>query len=135
MNKGATIKKNNIKGILLIFVYGLIMVIGYSIPEYTIKKFSKLKFYPSFISDPLIHIISFGLFTIILGLIIFRRSEERSPYIKLFFYSVGFGFFIELYQLILPFRGLEFFDFVWDVLGIITAIMIIFMFNLFNKMI
>ncbi len=116
-----------------ISVYGIILFVGYSIPENTVDKITKLKFFPSFISDPLLHIITFGLFAILLWGMFFKERAKRFPYIKLAIYSLGFGVIIEIYQLLLPYRGFEFIDFVWDVIGLSVAVWIIFLFNLFKK--
>jgi len=133
LNTGYTAIRKRNKGLLWIIVYGIIIIVGYSIPKNVIDKISDIKFFPSFISDPLIHLITFGFFTLLLGWIFFRRNTGYFPYIKLLAYSIGFGFIIELFQLILPFRAFEFIDFIWDVVGILIAIGIIFVFDVITK--
>jgi len=112
---------------------GIILIVGYSIPKNTMEKITTLRYFPSFISDPLIHVFTFGFFSLLLGWIFFKKNKGHFPYIKLLIYSIGFGFIIELFQLILPFRAFEFIDFIWDVAGILIALGIIFVFDVITK--
>ncbi|MCD6193938.1 MAG: VanZ family protein [Candidatus Aminicenantes bacterium] len=99
---------------------GLVFLVGYSLPGSAIESVRKANSIFNYIlADHLLHFYTFGIFAFVLG---WERGKVSKFYGRQWFavgaVALGYGLFIEFYQLFLPYRGTQLGDIGWDVLGI-----------------
>lgn len=82
------------------------------------------------LSDHTLHFLAFGVLAGFLCFGFYKTKYSSLPYLGIGLVSLGFGLFIELYQIILPYRFFEFYDLISDFLGIILALVV---FGLFMR--
>lgn len=58
------------------------------------------------LSDPFMHVLTFGVLTLLICLAFSRGSARPTPFIKVAAIACGYSLLIEVYQYILPWRGL-----------------------------
>ena len=77
------------------------------------------------LSDPFTYFSLFGL----LALLIYRgfqlESELSVPLLKVAFLAIGYGFVIEVYQGILPWRSFGLDDIVWNTVGVLFVVAVV----------
>ena len=69
------------------------------------------------------HFFAFGLFAFILGFIYLRQKKFPISYLKIGLSSAGFGFFIEVFQIFIPYRHFDLIDLISDFLGVTSALL------------
>ena len=64
------------------------------------------------------HFVVFGLLTLLIC-IVYYKKRRPVPFINVAIIAMSYGFLIEVYQGILPWRTFGFDDFVWNTLGVL----------------
>lgn len=101
-------------------VTACILLIGYSLPNGPIENFrAGNSLLEILFSSNLLHLYSFGFFAFVLG---WERSRvfkfTGRQWIVVGIIALAYGLFIEIYQLLLPYRGTQVSDVIWDIIGI-----------------
>ena len=71
------------------------------------------------LSDPFMHFLVFGLLALLICRGFYGESRRFIPLAKTAVLAVGYGFLIEIYQGILPWRGFGLDDILWNTLGVL----------------
>jgi VanZ family protein len=71
------------------------------------------------LSDPVMHFLVFGLFTLLVCLGFYRKSKWSIPIVKVAVVASGYSLLIELYQAILPWRSMGLDDLIWNTAGVL----------------
>ena len=74
------------------------------------------------LSDPVMHALTFGLLTLLLGWGLRGRAEGRAPLALAGGLAAGYGLLIELYQALLPRRTFGLDDLAGNTLGVLVAL-------------
>ena len=74
------------------------------------------------LSDRPMHALTFGLFTLLTAWGFSAQPRAPAPRARAAVLAVGFGFLIELYQGILPWRSFGFDDLLWNTVGVLLAL-------------
>lgn len=69
------------------------------------------------VSDRLLHFIAYAGFAVVLSLDCMAARPDRFPWEKILAFVLGFGFLLELWQALLPYRAFELHDLVFDLMG------------------
>lgn len=112
---------------------GLILICGVIPPTYLREARSVMAPFAFILSDSNLHGLGFGVFA---GLLCggYVMSGRRSlPLIKIIGLSLGYGLFIELVQIPLPYRFFEWPDFFADGVGILAAVLLFSAYLLFRN--
>lgn len=72
--------------------------------------------------DNLSHFFGFGFFSWFLCYDFFKKNKIPVPLLRIGLYSLGYGLFLECWQLFLPYRSFELSDLVVDLSGIALSI-------------
>lgn len=103
-------------------IYTIFMLIGYTLPGTIVEKAQESnKFFAAGLSDISLHFFSYFLYTILILYGFYYSPKKYLPKFKTIAIATGFGIFIELIQIPLPYRNFGFDDLVFDFFGIITA--------------
>jgi len=102
------------------YIVGLFLLAGYSLPGSAVELVRESNSLLHLIlADPLLHLYSFGFFAFVLG---WERSRvfkfTGRQWIIVGIIALAYGLFIEIYQLLLPYRGTQVGDVIWDIIGI-----------------
>jgi VanZ family protein len=112
-------------------VYAFLLFVGVVIPDTDIEKLQKSnKVLSILLSDKTLHIVGFGVLAWLLCYGYHKAKWSRMPYLRAGFFSLAYGFFIELVQIPLPYRVFSMIDFAADAVGIVVGL---FVFYLFQK--
>ena len=104
-------------------LFAVIMFIGFTLPNGAINSIANFSIFLSFLNlNQTLHFVIFGIFVWLLGYGAYKTNRERIPYFKMFLLAIGYGFFIEILQFILPFRSFDIMDLIHDLMGIGIAI-------------
>lgn len=103
------------------YSYSLFLWIAASLPGDDLQKIQVYPKNPLFriiLSDPCMHFIIFGLLTLFIcrG---YEKPERSIPFIKVALIAGTYGFLIEVYQGILPWRSFGLDDVIWDIGGVL----------------
>ena len=74
------------------------------------------------LSDPSMHVLTFGVLTLLICLAFSRGSARPIPFVKVAAIACGYSVLIEVYQYILPWRGFGLDDIAWNSVGIAFAL-------------
>ena len=77
------------------------------------------------LSDPFMHVLTFGILTLLVCLAFSRGSARPIPFIKVAAIACGYSVLIEVYQYILPWRGFGLDDIAWNAVGIAFALALV----------
>ena len=106
-------------------LFAVLMLVVFSIPSEPIETIANLnKFMSYMLSDKMLHAVVFGIFVWLWCAGTHKKGHEPTPYLTVFLGAGGYGFFIELWQYLLPFRSFDGIDLVFDLLGIVIGIFI-----------
>lgn len=106
-------------------LFAILMLVGFSIPSEPIENIANLNNFLSFIlSDKMLHAVIFGILVWLWCLGAYKKGHEPTPYLQVLLGAGGYGFFIELWQYLLPFRSFDGIDLLFDLLGIVIGIFI-----------
>jgi len=99
------------------------MLIGYTLPGTIVEKVQESnKYFAAGLSDFSLHFFSYFLYTILISYGFYYSPKKYFPKLKTIAIAVGFGIFIELLQIPLPFRNFGFNDLLFNFFGIIAAV-------------
>lgn len=114
-------KKN--RSFLPLCIYSIFMLVGYTLPGTIVEKAQNSnKFIAAGLSDFSLHFFSYFLYSILILYGFYYSPKKYLPKLKTIAIATGFGIFIELIQIPLPYRNFGFDDLVFDFFGIITAV-------------
>lgn len=71
------------------------------------------------LSDPFMHFFVFGFLALLIGLGFYGNSRSYVPFAKVALLVIGYGFLIEVYQWVLPWRAFGLDDLVWNTVGVL----------------
>ena len=74
------------------------------------------------LSDPFMHFLTFALLTFLVGSGYYLSRGGKIPLGRVVLLAIGYGLFIEVYQWILPWRGFGLDDLLWNTVGILFAL-------------
>ena len=95
----------------------------------------KIQIYPEnpllkiILSDPFMHFLVFGLLALLICRGFNRKSGRSIPLAIVAVLAIGFGFLIEVYQGILPWRSFGLDDFFWNTVGVLFFLALVGMFR------
>ena len=116
------IKLMKLKSFIPAYLLSLFIWIMASLPGDDLDKIQKSPENPwprFFLSDPFMHFLVFGLFTLLICRGYDKESERSIPLVKVGLLASGYGLMIELYQSILPWRSFGVDDLVWNTVGVL----------------
>jgi VanZ family protein len=114
----------------LVYIYALLLLVGAMIPRgdlYRLQNVSKV--FLIFLSDNVHHFFGFGILAWLLCYGYHRAKLSRMPYLRAGFFTLTYGFFIELVQIPLPYRQFSMKDFAVDAAGIGVGLFVFFLFR------
>lgn len=101
------------------YIFGLLIIIFSSLPPSQLGKIKESYHLFHFLfSDFILHFTAFGFLAVLLYLGYSKLQNPSIPYFKIGAYSVAYGLFIEVYQLLFPYRSFALNDLAADFLGI-----------------
>jgi len=107
------------------YLWGGIIFVCCTVPSIGIEKVQKInKFFTLILSDYSMHFFSFGIFALLLCYGFYKAEKITVPFFKIILYSTGYGLFIELVQIMLPYRFFGINDLVSDFLGAVAALVL-----------
>lgn len=113
----------NKRSFLPLGIYSIFMLVGYTLPGTIVEKAQDAnKFIAAGLSDFSLHFFSYFLYSILILYGFYYSPKKYLPKLKTIAIAAGFGIFIELIQIPLPYRNFGFDDLVFDFFGIIAAI-------------
>ena len=74
------------------------------------------------LSDPFMHALSFGLFTLLVAWGLAARPRGPAPWARVAVVAIGFGLLIEVYQAALPWRAFGLDDLLWNAVGVLLCL-------------
>jgi VanZ family protein len=104
-------------------LYGLLLLGVASLPGADLQRIQTAPENPwlrAVLSDPFMHALTFGLFSLLLA----WGLAPRGPlaWIRAALLALGFGLLIELYQALLPWRAFGIDDLVWNAVGVLLCL-------------
>ena len=119
----------------LVYVYALLLLVGAMIPGTDFFKLQKAnKIFSVLLSDNAFHFFGFGILAWLLCFVYHRAKLSRMPYLRVGFFSLTYGFFIELVQIPVPYRFFSVRDFAVDAVGIVVGLFVFCLFRRQRKM-
>ena len=107
------------------YVYGVVVFIASSIPtKEIVETREQNNFFGIFLSDASFHFFGFGVLTGLLCFAFYKTQKSSLPYVRIGLFALGFGLFIEIYQMILPYRSFKLDDLFWDFVGIVFILLL-----------
>lgn len=107
------------------WIFAGLIVISASVPNDELQKFKNLnKILEILLSDYILHFFAFGIFAGLFCYGYYRNKESFLLYLKVGLLSLCFGFFIEIYQIFLPYRSFDLHDIASDCVGIVAALLL-----------
>ena len=108
------------------YIFGTLILIGSSLnPE----KFEKVQKYSDFfekvLSDYSLHFFAFGILTVLLFYGFYKIKKSPLPFLRIGLYSIVYGMFIEIYQILYPYREFNLEDIMSDAVGIIFFLVLL----------
>jgi len=110
------------------YSYSLLLWIMASLPG---DELQRMQTYPEnpllriILSDPFMHFVFFGLLALLIFRGFYRESRSSIPLVSVAGLAIGYGFLIEVYQGILPWRTFGLGDLVWNTLGILFVLALV----------
>jgi len=110
------------------YSYSLLLWIVASLPG---DELQRMQSYPEnpllrvILSDPFMHFVSFGLLALLIFRGFYRESRSSIQLVNIAAFAIGYGFLIEVYQGILPWRTFGLDDLVWNTLGILFVLALV----------
>ena len=110
------------------YSYSLLLWIMASLPG---DELQRMQTYPEnpllriILSDPFMHFVFFGLLALLIFRGFYRESRSPIPLVSVAGLAIGYGFLIEVYQGILPWRTFGLGDLVWNTLGILFVLALV----------
>jgi len=117
------------KPLFLVYVYAVLLLIGALIPTsdlIRIQRFNKI--FSAILSDKALHFLGFGLLAWLLCYGYHKAGKTRWLYLRSAVVSVGYGFVIELIQILLPYRIFSWDDLAADAAGVALALILFYVF-------
>ena len=74
------------------------------------------------LSDPFMHFLTYALLTFLVGIGYHLSRNGKIPLGRVALLAIGYGLFIEVYQWILPWRGFGLDDLLWNTVGVLFAL-------------
>ena len=119
----------------LVYVYALLLLAGALITGTDFFKLQKAnKIFSVLLSANAFHFFGFGILAWLLCFGYHRAKLSRMPYLKAGFFSLTYGFFIELVQIFLPYRLFSMKDFAIGAVGIVVGLFVFYLFRRQRKM-
>ena len=93
-------------------------------------KLQRIQSYPEnpilriILSDPFMHFLVFGLLTLLVCRGFYIEPGVDVPLKIVAVLAIGYGFFIEAYQGILPWRSFGFDDLLWNTVGVVIFLLL-----------
>ena len=107
------------------WIFAGVIVISASVPTDELQKFKNLNnILEILLSDYILHFFAFGIFAGLFCYGYYRNKESFLLYLKVGLLSLCFGFFIEIYQIFLPYRSFDLHDIASDCVGIVAALLL-----------
>ena len=107
--------------------YTLIMLLGYTVPGYMIERIQDShKLFAISLSGFSLHFFSFALFTWLFCYGYQKNGNLSLPFFKIAMITWGFGLFIEIIQIPIPYRDFGLMDLGYNLLGIISVLGIVY---------
>ena len=109
------------------YIFALMVWIVASLPG---AKLQRIQSYPEnpilriILSDPFMHFLVFGLLTLLICRGFYIESGVDVPLKVVAVLAIGYGFFIEAYQGILPWRSFGFDDLLWNTVGVVIFLLL-----------
>lgn len=110
------------KSFIPAYLYSLFLWIVASLPGNDLQKIQKFPEDPwlrFFLSDPFMHFLTFGLLALIICRGYDKGSGRSIPLVRVGLLAFVYGFMIELYQSVLPWRSFGLDDLIWNTVGIL----------------
>ncbi len=110
------------KSFIPAYLYSLFLWIVASLPGKDLQKIQKFPedpWFRFFLSDPFMHFLTFGLLALIICRGYDKESGRSIPLVRVGLLASIYGFMIELYQSILPWRSFGLDDLIWNTVGIL----------------
>ncbi len=110
------------KSFIPAYLYSLFLWIVASLPGNDLQKIQKFPedpWFRFFLSDPFMHFLTFGLLALIICRGYDKESGRSIPLVRVGLLASIYGFMIELYQSILPWRSFGLDDLIWNTVGIL----------------
>ncbi|MBN1273967.1 MAG: VanZ family protein [Candidatus Aminicenantes bacterium] len=119
--------KNKLRQFFPAAAFGVFMLVMATIPTQGIKNIEKI--HPLFrwiLSDYVLHFSVFVVFTLLLCHAYRRLKFYPFPFARIAFFSIAFGLYIEIYQLLIPYRSFSLKDLGADIAGTAAALILYF---------
>ncbi len=110
------------KSFIPAYLYSLFLWIVASLPGNDLQKIQKFPedpWFRFFLSDPFMHFLTFGLLALIICRGYDKELGRSIPLVRVGLLASIYGFMIELYQSILPWRSFGLDDLIWNTVGIL----------------
>jgi len=105
------------------YAFSLVIFVGASVPPAGLGMFQRShRIFRLLLSDKVLHFLAFGILAFLLCRGYWKSGSRGVFWFKAGFISFFFGLFIEVYQLILPYRMFSVADLGADVAGIAVAL-------------
>jgi VanZ family protein len=104
------------------YCFSLLILVLASLPRDELRK---IQIYPEnpllkiILSDPFMHFVVYGLLALFICRGLCRESRRSIPLAIVAVVAIGYGFLIELYQGVLPWRAFGSDDLAWNTLGVL----------------
>ena len=110
------------RGFIPAYCFSLLIWVMASLPGDDLERVQRLPESPLLkiiLSDPFMHFVVFGLLTLFICRGYYRGSGRSIPLAIVAVLAIGFGFLIEVYQGILPWRSFGLDDLFWNTVGVL----------------
>lgn len=121
--RGNTSVKN--RRFLPSYIFGTAVILSASVPLESLDKIKGCNtLLDILLSDCVFHFFAFGIFALLLSYGFLKRKEPAFPVLKIGLLSSCFGVLIEIIQIVIPYRTFGLIDIVFDLAGIVTALVL-----------
>ena len=106
-------------------LFALLLWILASLPGGSLQRIQRAPINPLItiiLSDPFMHFLVFGFLAILIWLGFYGNSRSSVPFSKVALLVIGYGFLIEVYQEVLPWRTFGLNDLVWNTAGVLFSL-------------
>lgn len=116
------------------YIFALLMFIYSSLPGSAVEKAqaSKKFFLNIIFSGTFLHIFAFGVLTGLLCYGFYRGRISPFPFLKIGLLAFGYGLFIEVYQVALPYRLFKINDIILNAGGVVISLVLFKLFIAIN---
>ena len=116
------------KSLIPAYIFSFVIFIVASLPGNELERIQRspeTKWFQIALSDPFMHFIVFGVLAMLICRGFYRESRGMIQLLKIALLAVGYGFFIEAYQGLLPWRSFGLDDLFWNMAGVISFLLLV----------